>query len=141
MVWWLWLALGLVLLLAELATPSGFFVMFFGFGALTLAALSSLGLAGPSPLQWLIFTTLSVIYLLAFRGRMQRSAMALPGSVDTLIGEVATPRERILPGHIGRVDLRGSPWNARNETSQFVEAGQRCRVTRVEGLMVSVEPE
>ena len=30
MTWWLWVALGLVLGAIELATPGGFFVIFFG---------------------------------------------------------------------------------------------------------------
>ena len=39
----MWLALGLVLLVIELATPSGFFVMFFGLGALTVGVLDAPG--------------------------------------------------------------------------------------------------
>ena len=42
----MWLAGGLVLLVIELVTPSGFFVMFFGLGALTVGVLERLGLAG-----------------------------------------------------------------------------------------------
>jgi len=37
MEWWLWLAGGLALVVAELVTPSGFFIIFFGLGALTRA--------------------------------------------------------------------------------------------------------
>ena len=48
---------------------------------------------------------------------------------------------RIEPGAVGRTDLRGSLWNARNESSTAVEPGQRCRVTRVDGLLVHIQPE
>ena len=141
MEWWMWLAGGLVLLVIELATPSGFFVMFFGLGALTVGVLARLGLAEAAWAQWLIFTVTSVAYLLFFRGRLQKSMDHPPANVDTLIGETATPRERIEPGAIGRADLRGALWNARNESAAVINAGQRCRVTRVDGLLVYVQPE
>ncbi len=141
MEWWTWLAGGLVLLVIELATPSGFFVMFFGLGALTVGALLGLGLAEPAWAQWLVFTITSVVYLLLFRGRLRHSLEQPALEVDSLVGEMATPRERIAPGGIGRADLRGTLWNARNDSPASLEAGQRCRVTRVDGLLVYVQPE
>ena len=45
MEWWMWLAGGLALVVAELATPSGFFIIFFGLGALTVGVLGGLGMA------------------------------------------------------------------------------------------------
>ena len=137
----MWLAAGLVLLLIELATPSGFFVMFFGLGALTVGLLTRLGFGGDPWVQWLVFTVLSMTYLLLFRGRLQQRFERQTRDVDTMIGELAVPRERILPGHVGRVDLRGTLWNARNDAQSLVEPGQRCRVTGVDGLMVFVQPE
>jgi inner membrane protein len=138
----MWLAGGMVLLAIELATPSGFFVMFFGLGALTVGVLLAIGLVNSAILQWSIFTALSVIYLLLFRGRMQKGVDRPPANIDTLVGELAVPRERILPGQVGRVDLRGSLWTARNEASGMLEPGQRCRVTAVDaGLTLYVQPE
>jgi inner membrane protein len=141
MEWWMWLAGGLVLLVVELATPSGFFVMFFGLGALTVGVLTRFGLAGDSWTQWLIFTVLSIVYLLVARGRLQARFKHQPVEVDSLVGEIAVPRERIPPGAIGRVDLRGTLWSARNEAPVPLEPGQRSRVTRVDGLLVFVQPE
>jgi inner membrane protein len=137
----MWLAAGLVLLLVELVTPSGFFVMFFGLGAITVGVFQALGIMGSAVTQWAVFTALSIIYLLVFRGRMQQGVAHPPANVDTLVGELAVPRERILPGQVGRVDLRGAVWSARNDASALVEAGQRCRVTAVDGLTLYVQPE
>ena len=142
--WWMWLAAGMVLLLVELATPSGFFVMFFGLGAVTVAVLQGIGVLGSAAAQWAVFTALSLLYLLLFRGRMQRMQDGTdrpPANIDTLVGELAVPRERILPGAFGRVDLRGVLWNARNDAASLIEPGQRCRVTAVDGLTVHVQPE
>ena len=137
----MWLAGGLVLLVIELATPSGFFVMFFGLGALTAGILTRLGVTEVAWVQWLIFTVTSVAYLLLFRGRLQRQFDHPPTAVDSLLGEIAIPRERIEPGAVGRSDLRGALWNARNDSSTTVQPGQRCRVTRVDNLLVYIQPE
>jgi membrane protein implicated in regulation of membrane protease activity len=142
MEWWVWLAGGLLLMVIELATPSGFFVMFFGLGALTVGVLKRLGIVGPLWMEWLLFTVTSVAYLLLFRDRLQRR-VEQPGSanVDTLVGELAVPKERILPGAVGRIELRGTSWNARNCGSEPIEPGRRCRVISIDGLLLSVQPE
>jgi membrane protein implicated in regulation of membrane protease activity len=139
--WWMWLAGGLVLLVIEVVTPSGFFVMFFGLGALTVGALGRFGFAGPAWVQWLVFTVTSIVYLLLFRGRLHDRMEKPSGKVDTLVGEVVVPRERIQPGDVGRVDLRGTLWTGRNDSTQAIEPGQRCRVIGVDNFVVFVQPE
>jgi membrane protein implicated in regulation of membrane protease activity len=142
MEWWIWLALGLVLLLIELATPSGFFVMFFGLGALTVGVLTRLGIGGAAWMEWLLFTVLSIVYLLLFRDRIRTSLqLDRPDTVDSMIGELALPRERIPPAGNGRVELRGTMWSAHNDSAESLEPGRRARVTRVDGLVVYVKPE
>jgi membrane protein implicated in regulation of membrane protease activity len=39
------------------------------------------------------------------------------------------------------VELRGTSWSARNASDAAIGAGMRCRVARVEGLMLYVRPE
>lgn len=138
----MWLAGGLVLLVVELATPSGFFVMFFGLGALTVGVLARLDVVLQPWLQWLLFSATSIAYLLLFRGRLQQrfEQPSMP-PVDPLVGEGATPRERLAPGAVGRAETRGTMWTARNDSEQTLEPGQRCRVVRVEGLLLGIAPE
>jgi membrane protein implicated in regulation of membrane protease activity len=61
--------------------------------------------------------------------------------VDTLAGEIAVPLEDIAPGGVGRVELRGTVWQARNATSAPISRGRRCAVVRVDRLMLFIEPE
>ena len=63
------------------------------------------------------------------------------GPVDSLVGEIAITLEVIQPGAIGRAELRGSSWSARNLHSAELARGQRCRVERVDGLMLFLLPE
>ena len=142
MEWWLWIAFGLALTVAELATPSGFFIIFFGLAALTVGVLAGLDMAGGTWVQWLLFSVLSILFILLFRGRLQ-AKVQMPESrdVDTLIGELAVVQERILPGAVGKVEVRGSMWSARNTSNVTLDAGQRARVAAVDGLTLTVVPE
>ena len=141
--WWHWLVLGLVLVVAEMAAAGGFYIIFFGIGALVVGALAAFGLAGPLWLQLLLFSLISVTTLALFRGRLLRSVQPDPQApkVDALIGEVAIAVEDFAPGSVGKVELRGSAWSARNGAGVPVARGARCRVTRVDGLMLYIEPE
>lgn len=142
MEWWLWLAGGLALVVAELATPSGFFILFFGFGALTVGVLDALNVVDNLGIEILLFTVLSVAYLLMFRGRLrQRFEQPASSNVDTLIGVVAMVQDPMSPGVIGRVEVRGSMWAARNTSAVPLGAGQRARVAAVDGLTLAVIPE
>ena len=140
--WWLWLAGGLALVVAELVTPSGFFIIFFGLAALTVGVLATLEILTTSWVQWLVFTALSVTYLVVFRGRFQaRFEMPPPPNVDSLVGGLAVVQERLLPGVVGRVEVRGAQWSARNISDVMLDAGQRARVASVDGLTLAVVPE
>lgn len=138
----MWLAGGLVLMVAELVTPSGFFIMFFGLGALTVGTLVRLGFAEAFWLQWLLFTAFSLGYLLLFREQLEhRFQVPPPPDVDSLVGVLAVPQGAIEPGEVGRVEVRGSSWSARNVAAVAIATGQRCTVVSVDGLLLAVRPE
>jgi membrane protein implicated in regulation of membrane protease activity len=143
MSWWLWVVIGILLVGIELLSPGGFYVIFFGFAALLVGAMRGLGLAEPLWLQWLLFSVLAIGSLLLFRQRLlKRLPVSEPGvDVDSLIGELALPVEAISPGAVGKVELRGSTWDARNGAADPVAAGSRCRVQRVDGFMLTIAPE
>jgi inner membrane protein len=142
MEWWMWLAAGLVLVVAELATPGGFVIVFFGVGALAVGLLVLLGVVDSLTIQILLFSVLSVASLALVRGRLQSRMRVPPSSnVDSLIGDLAIPQERLSPGLVGRVEVRGSTWSARNTSDVTIHQGQRARVAAVDGLTLAVVPE
>ena len=69
MAWWLWMLLGLLLLILEVQTFGGFFLMFFGVGALLVGVLVAIGLVAVDWVEWLLFSVLSVAAVLLFRHR------------------------------------------------------------------------
>lgn len=141
--WWHWLVLGLLLVVAEMATPGGFYILFFGVGALVVGSLAGFELAGPLWVQVVLFAVISVILLVVFRTRLLEITQVDPQMppVDTLVGEIAVAAANILPDAVGTVELRGTTWSARNASVGAIGAGTRCVVRRVDGLMVYVEPE
>lgn len=143
LLWWHWIVIGLLLVLAELASAGGFYVIFFGVAALLVGILAAFGVAGPVWAQLLLFSILSISSLAIFRSRLLQWMQLDPQrpAVDPLIGEIGITQEDITAGGVGRLELRGTAWSARNATSAALPRGIRCRVVRVEGLMLHVEPE
>ncbi|HEU5315329.1 MAG TPA: NfeD family protein [Chloroflexota bacterium] len=142
MEWWLWLVLGVLLLAVELFTPGGFYLLFFGAGALLTGALAASRLPPTSSLsvQIVVFLAVSLAGLLLFRNavvaRFRRRIRG--GEVDSLSQGTATALGDIAPGAIGKVELRGANWTARNTGGVPLARGQRCTVERVDGLTLWV---
>ena len=65
--WWAWLVVGLILMLAELLSPSGFFLFFFGVGSVATALLSALGLVSSFVAQGLVFVVTSLFCVFVLR--------------------------------------------------------------------------
>jgi inner membrane protein len=143
MSWWHWLALGLILVALEMAASGGFYVIFFGIAAIAIGGLHLFGLAGPIWLQLLLFSGIAVGSLLLFRNPLMRlMKLDSPAAdVDSLVGETAIPLDDIPAGEVGRAELRGTVWSARNAGGTVLARGQRCRVVRVERLMIFIESE
>ena len=142
MAWWFWALVGLLLVVAEVATPGGFFVIFFGAGAILVGAARALGWDGEAWTQWLAFTLVSVGLLAVFRRPlMKRFRLTTSKPVDRLEGESAVVTEEVAPGGVGKAELRGTPWTARTRGQEPLARGQRCRVERVEGLTLWLRAE
>lgn len=144
MTWWLWIFLGLVLLGVEILTPGGFYILFFGLGALVVGALSGLHIVETEWLQWLLFSALSIVSLMIFRGPLRRMTNITDTggpAIDTLIGKTGLAVEDIAPDAIGKVELHGTMWSARNAGTTVLIKGQRGQVFKVEGLTLWIKGE
>jgi inner membrane protein len=129
--------LGLVLLGLELVAPSGFYLMFLGLAALCVGTLVALAMAKAIWLQWVLFSGLSVVALLFFRGPLLtrfKYRERPHAAVDSLLGEIAVPLEDVAPGSTGKAELHGTAWTVLNSGDSLLLKGQRTRVVRVDGL-------
>lgn len=139
MAWWIWILVGFALLAIE-AAVSMVGIGFFGVGAMVVALVVALGFADRLWVQLLLFTVISVLLLVLFRQPIIRKLRGENRNVDVdpMVGQSAVALEEIAANQLGRAEMRGAPWTARNVGEQPISRGQRCRVERVEGLTLEI---
>lgn len=147
MLWWHWSILGLSLVGIEILTLGGlgnFYFLFFGMAALMVSSLTWLGLIEADWVQWFFFVVFGIISLFALKKPLQGSGF-LTGKngipVDSMVGELATVLENLEGQRIGKVELHGSSWTARNAGTSTIEKGSQAKVIRVEGLTLWIQAD
>jgi membrane protein implicated in regulation of membrane protease activity len=136
----LWMIGGIILLAAEILAP-GFFLVFVGAAALATGVFALLfGLGLPAQLAlFALYALLAVIVGRRFyaNGASDSSSPLLNNRAAQLVGRVVTVVE-VIDGDGGRVRVGDSEWSARGGPGA---AGDRVRITGVEGNCLIVEPE
>ncbi len=143
MIWWIWGVVGLVLLIGELLTPGGFYIFFFGIGAMLTMLFGLFGLELPLIAELFIFLGISIIFLLIFRkpiiARLERGKS--DEKVDAVVGDFVTANDAIAPSGSGKVEYRGVPWSVKNVGADQIEAGDECVVKQINGLHLDIEKQ
>ena len=144
MIWYIWLILAAIFIVAEMFT-TGFVLLWFGIGALVAALLALTGLVG-MPLQILAFLVVSVALTIASRTIFERFLLrGSPGrelktGVDTLpgrIGVVVEPSKGAMQEAAVRVFA--STWRAFPcEGEDPLKEGEQVEIERVDGATVYV---
>lgn len=139
MAWWIWVLAGLALLAVEFAS-STMHIGLFAVGAFVVAILVGLGIDLPLWGQLTIFAGVSIFSLLFIRPIIVRKLrLDHTPKVDSLIGEQALALDDIGVQEIGKAEMRGTTWSARNVGETSLTRGQRCVVTSVEGLVLGIK--
>jgi membrane protein implicated in regulation of membrane protease activity len=133
---WMWVVLGLVLIITEMIVPT-FFIIFLGLSALIVAVTTLLGFSDSLASQLLVFAIASVLLMLLLRGKLKKAISADEMQPDYM-GQLATVTETIVPGREGKVSYRGSVWPAVCE-SEIMKDSLVVIVGR-EGLCLKVKP-
>lgn len=133
-----WAALGLILLIMEVFTLS-FVVVFFGIGALFVAAIKfSTGLSNLS-VELLIFAATGGSCLVVFRSKLRRAfnkGSKVSGDATTVI-ELSCA---IAPRKTGKIEYQGTVWDAYNDSAEPMSIGQKVIIDRTEGIKLVVKP-
>ncbi|MBV8518893.1 MAG: NfeD family protein [Acidobacteria bacterium] len=138
MAWWIWVLIGFVLLAVEMASTT-MHIAFFAVGAFVVAVLVAVGVHLPLWGELLVFTGVSLAAFFFVRPYVvRRLRLNETRVVDTLVGEQAIALDDIAPASIGKAEMRGTTWSARNIGETSLARGQRCVVTHVEGLVLHV---
>jgi membrane protein implicated in regulation of membrane protease activity len=142
MTWWIWLIAGFVCLAGETLTPGLFYLAFLGVSACVVALIAWVS---PSSELWFQVLCFSIVMtaLAFFRTRLLAVFHVRPPQipVDELSTEIAVALEDIAAGSQGKAELRGAHWTARNVGAVPMAARDRCRVVRVDGLVLEVRKD
>lgn len=138
MVWWIWIVIGFVLLALEF-TAASLHVGFFAVGGFVVGLLALFGVEMPLWGQLIVFTATSLLAFFFIRPVvMRRLKLDQNKVVDSLVGEQAIALEELPTQGLGRAEMRGTTWSARNVGETVLNRGQRCVVVHVEGLVIHV---
>ena len=133
----IWLALAVVFVLLEIASPAFLFICF---TVGSLAAAASTVVTGDYLIQALVFAVVSIISIPASRplaNRISRKVGARAANVDALVGRTAYVEETIDPTvNTGIVRIGSEKWRAVSPTK--IESGKTVVVTSVDGVTLSV---
>jgi membrane protein implicated in regulation of membrane protease activity len=132
--WLIWFLAGIGIMLAELAVP-GFVIIFFGLGCMGGAVVAFFFPEAYSA-QVAAFLIVSIASLLTLRklamnifvGRSESGEGEYSGNV--LVGTRITLQQDLEAGRIGRVQFRGTMWDAISEDR--IPAGSDVEITGVD---------
>lgn len=141
--WWHWLAGGLLLIGLELVIPS-FTIIWFGLGAVLVGIVKAVYPAFPLSAQLLTWTIVSVVLTFVwFRFFNPRGNKTFSGSSQgAVIGETGLVIRAAAPYEKGRVKfqlplLGADEWPCLAD--ETLEVGDRVKVVEVEGHALKVE--
>jgi len=142
MAWWIWVVVGGAFLVAEVVISTDFYLVFLGVAAIVLGLLGLFGLHLPTWGQFLLFAALAAVLSYLYQRRWKpRLTIADRELGPEFVGELGRARADIAAGGRGKVDLRGSVWDAINGGDSALASGDYCEVVRVDGLTLHVRAE
>lgn len=135
---WVWFAIFIGLAILEGITYS-LVSIWFCFGA--IAGIIAAAFNAPVWAQILCFVFVSAITLFTLRAYVQKkiAPKIVKTNLDRLAGMTAVVIEEVSATS-GAVRADGTEWNARTFTECAIPAGAQCRVVRLDGNKLIVEP-
>jgi membrane protein implicated in regulation of membrane protease activity len=138
------MVLGIGLLGVEMfVIDAQFYLVFIGLSAAVVGLLGLFGVDLPHWAQWLVFSGLAIAAMFSFRRRLYEMVRNRSGHVEErlTVGDRVLVTTRLEPGQSGRVEYRGSSWNARNTGTTPIEPGREAVIAAVDGLTLHVTAE
>jgi membrane protein implicated in regulation of membrane protease activity len=138
-IWWIWLIIAAVFVIGEIFT-AGFFLLWFGIGALLAGIAALAGLS--SPWQWGIFVVVSLVLFMVSRRFAERFTKKQPPGIgaDRFVGKRGVVLDAIdNDQNVGRIRVEKDEWRADSETGEVIPMGTRIEVVRVQGAHAVVK--
>lgn len=134
----IWAVVGLILLIAEIATLS-FILCFIGMGALIVALTAWLGMTSSLSSQLIVFSLSSLALLFLLRKTARRLFAGHADLPPDYMGEKVLVVKAITPGGEGTIRYRGSDWIAFSDEPRMIPEGATAQIEAMEGIRVKVK--
>lgn len=144
MPWWGWLVVGIGLLGVEMfLVDAQFYLVFLGVAAAVVGLIGLSGVVLPDWAQWLTFSALAIVTMVAFRRRVYQLVRGRTGLVEErlTLGDRVTVPVLLEPGHSCRVQYRGSSWTARNVDQVAIQPDREAVIAQVDGLTLHIKAQ
>ncbi|HNU23329.1 MAG TPA: NfeD family protein [Mesotoga sp.] len=135
-----WMIFGVVLLVAEIITPT-FFFLWFSIGSFLagLAAMFSFGF-GWQVLVFAVSSSLLVLLTRPIARRLSKGDSPRKMYIDGMVGSLGRVMVEINPVlEKGRVRIEGEDWRANSINGEVIPVDTVVKVVRLEGTLVYVE--
>jgi membrane protein implicated in regulation of membrane protease activity len=133
--------IGALLLGSELlGVEAAFYLVFIGVAAMITGLIELAGAGLEAWMQWILFSVIAVVLMLLFRKKLYAKLRGDGAGYQTgPAGEIVTVGEALAPGQSGRMSYRGTDWTIINDSGEAFAAGQRVRISRVDGLKLNLD--
>jgi membrane protein implicated in regulation of membrane protease activity len=135
----IWFIIGFLLFVLEFVVP-GLILFFFAVGAWIVAILS-LFIDLSINAQLIIFVISSVLSILLLRKWVKKilygNKLSTELLEDEFLGKTARAETAISPGKNGKVEFKGTSWQAASE--DFIEKGENVIITGNESILLIVK--
>lgn len=136
----LWFIVGFAFFLLEFAVP-GFILFFFGIAA-WLVAILTLFMPISLDTQLIIFLLSAIVTVILFRKILKdKLGMYREGPTvleDEYIGKIALAETAITPNENGKVEFKGTSWDAKSD--DYILAGQKVEIIETRSILLIVKP-
>ncbi len=135
----IWFGIGFIFFLLEFLVP-GFILFFFGIGA-WVVALVSLFLDISLNSQIILFVLSSLLTVALFRNWIKNKFGSIGVNAkkleDEFIGKIGKAETSISPGLAGKVEFKGTRWDATSDDIIF--AGENVLITETKSILLIVK--
>ena len=135
----IWFIIGFIFFLLEFVIP-GLILFFFAVGA-WIVALLSLFIDLSFNLQLMIFVASSVVTIFLLRKWVKKMLYGNKRSTELLedefLGKIARSETAISPGSNGKVNFKGTSWQAASE--DLIDAGENVTIVGNESILLIVK--
>jgi inner membrane protein len=138
---WVWLAVAVACLIAEIAVTGMFFFLPFAIGAAVATIVAFAG--GSVAVGWAVFVGVSAASYVGLWNLRHRIDARIPNVAvgsTRWVGQRGVVIRDIPAGDVGIVRIEREEWRAQSVTGEEIPAGTPVRVDRVNGTRLVVVP-